>query len=461
MSILERLIEKYENEQEISVDDLLAKYLDDDPEYGGLGLDETIEIKRQFIDYVNLSNKYEEIEDEKELSSGLEINEFRTCLQYREPRKKCKPHLKYVEAFIANISVTDSLDELWKDYLDGNNVQLLIQDIERDRCTNWTVPSWAKQGDIVLFMHARSARSKLTSLRTQIKKGNCPAAYDRERIKTAIEEQLAVYGQYGGKIFAIGQINGQPEYDDDNSQEHYFRSRVHCDVNRLFLLNRPLDLVEFDNFAPLNRGGAITPVYGDRFERLKALIMDKNLVSEYFRYRCSTPFPHNAVNSKNWIKLGLGYRNSFTLENQFRHCYVDYLLSELGDQKKIYAECACIKDNRPDTYVDNVIRISNRLLPVEVKLNMKAVSDMEGQCNQYCCLNNMVLEKKKDENGDTKYTRYADMVDVIDDKVLVIDTFQVSIYDYATNEISSLFDLGKLKEKSDIRMLRERVLQAI
>ena len=89
------------------------------------------------------------------------------------------------------------------------------------------------------------------------------------------------------------------------------------------------------------------------------------------------------------------YRLSFNLEIQFRSCYTDYLLRALGDQKTIFKECPCYKLSHPVTYVDNVVRINKRLLPVEVKLNIAMESNLEGQCVQYCMLDQMIINTNK------------------------------------------------------------------
>ena len=166
-----------------------------------------------------------------------------------------------------------------------------------------------------------------------------------------------------------------------------------------------------------------------------------------------TPFPHALVNEKNWMKLGLEYRYSFTLEVQFRQCYVNYLLKRLGDQKTIYMECPCYKGDKPITFVDNVIRINRKLLPVEVKLNINAESDLEGQCEQYCQLDKIVLRK------DAKQA--VNMNNVIDDRVLVIDTFAVYMFFFKERSIKFIYDLDELKTDIDIQSLKNKVLEYI
>lgn len=216
------------------------------------------------------------------------------------------------------------------------------------------------------------------------------------------------------------------------------------------MLERPIDISEFNEFIKISRMSGITPVFGSAYDKLKQMISEMNKVPQYFEYSYSTPFPHMLVNRENWMKLGLEYRNSFTLEIQFRQCYVDYLLKEIGDQKTIYMECPCYKGSNPITYVDNIIRINNKLLPVEVKLNIKLESNLEGQCEQYCTLDKLILNAKADHQ--------AKMEKVVNDRVLIIDTYAVYMFYLVNKQIEALFDLSRLQYKEDVLELRRIVI---
>jgi hypothetical protein len=447
MSILERLIERYESDEHISIDDLIKDVTQNDREYRELSIEEIIETKRSFISYCNETEN-----NIRKSNLYAKTNDFADYTEKNYLQKHNRRHKKLVEAFISNITVTDSLDELYEQYLNGNNVQLLIDDINKTGDTCWTSPRWAKRNDIVLFMHAKTAKAKLTKIRTELRNEYDPKSDKAKKIETAIQEQLEVYKKYGGKIFAIGQISGKPEVSDDK-QDSYFQSRVFCDIDSLFLLDEPIDLSEFNDFIKISMQGSVTPVFGRSYEKLKEVITNKNSVPEYFLNCYSTPFPHNIVNLENWMQLGIEYRNAFTLEIQFRQCYVDYLLSSIGDQKKIYMECACYKSGSPVTYVDNVIRINKKLLPVEVKLNKELESDLAGQCKKYCMLNRLVLDKKSG--------REANLSDVVCDKIMIIDTYGVYFYDLHSDQIKSCYDLDDLHSIDDVEKLRELLISNI
>ena len=457
MSLFDYLISLYETSEEITVDEFLTKVMESDQKLSELSIGDSVELKRQFLMYINSIDERSPYDDEymslEDRSASLIKTETmkqqddlsRTEAFYRKGRRR---HRKYVEAFINNISVPKSLEEMSTLFMDGNDAQNLVIDTMYSGRTSWSVPRWAKRGDIVLFMHAKTANSTLTRLRTEVRTLLNPNSTKAKKFEQAIADQLSFHKEYGGKIYAIGRVNGRPERDDLGPL-HHSHSKLFCDIDNLFLLGTPIDISEFNSYIKINRLGGITPVYGKPYEKLKEAISRKNTVPEYFSNSFSTPFPHNLVNRDNWMQLGIEYRNAFTLEIQFRQCYVDYLLQELGDQKTIYMECSCYKGSNPVTFVDNVIRINRRFLPVEVKLNIKMEANLEDQCEQYCMLDRLILNKKSG--------REAKMHEVVSDKVLVIDTFGVYIFRLDGKSIEHLYDLDALKSRKEIQRLREIV----
>ena len=73
--------------------------------------------------------------------------------------------MNYVQAYISNISFPNSLDEVYN-YAHFFNMEAIIRGGDdgeyEDRETAWTAPKWCKKGDIVFFMHAKYANSKIT-----------------------------------------------------------------------------------------------------------------------------------------------------------------------------------------------------------------------------------------------------------------------------------------------------------
>ena len=174
-----------EKELRLIADKLFEKYLNSDE-----------------ADCLNIKtdNKYSE---EDNLRIKKLIYERLDDLEYREepsfergvflcnesiPEKRNRPRRRPVQAYISNISVPNTLDEMLNHFIGGNSAQTLIEDIRSGGKTNWTVPGWVKRGDIVFFMHAKTANSTLTTLRTELRINGKSRYPERRSLKKRISE---------------------------------------------------------------------------------------------------------------------------------------------------------------------------------------------------------------------------------------------------------------------------------
>lgn len=361
---------------------------------------------------------------------------------------------KSVQAFINNISFPTSLDELLNFYIYEHGT-FNIEDILVEEETYWTVPKWAKAGDIVFFMHSKTAISKITALKTKLM--NSKGMYsenDFSEMLEWIERGRTLYRFYGGKIFAIGRVSGIPEYfsEDDELLLHW-GTRIYADIDSIMVLENPVDISKFNDFILVSRGSAITGVFGNDYKRLIDVIGKSNKLPRYVTESISIPIPINEINKNNWIELAGQYRRSFFLEIQFRSFYVNYLLPLLGDQKKIYRECRCCKDNNPDSFVDNIIKIKGKYLPVEVKLDINAEADIKSQVTKYCNVSKCFLDQKSSDyiNSSVMYTN----------NTLIIDTYKIYMYTDKNKTITEIYDLDNLKTKDDIDFIKNRLLNIL
>ena len=71
-----------------------------------------------------------------------------------------------VQAFINNISFPKTLDELY--WFATEHGSFNVEDILFETETVWTSPKWVKIGDVVFFMHSKTAKSIITKLRTEL-----------------------------------------------------------------------------------------------------------------------------------------------------------------------------------------------------------------------------------------------------------------------------------------------------
>lgn len=364
--------------------------------------------------------------------------------------------MTYVQAFINNISFPKTLEQL-ETYINVGYFDiegLLKYDGEE---TGWTVPGWASVGDISFFMHAKTANAHISRLTTQLRTGK--HYYDEEMGQTMmawLDRAREIYREYGGKIFALARVSSNPEYDYDegeNYQPMHWNSRIFASLDQLTLLDKPIDISEFNDFIFVSRMSAITPVLGKEFKLLKQVISSKNKIPPFYELSDATPYPLKDVNNENWPVLGNIYRRSFILESQLRTYYVDYLLREIGDQTVFYKECRSYRTGQADTFIDNVVLIDGKYLPVEIKRSVGQERDLPGQLNQYCCSEGIRLRQNaKTVVPAEKIHRH---------KCLVIDRDKVYLFDFASQSLIRIFDLDDIKEVSDCGTLRQILISRL
>jgi hypothetical protein len=353
-----------------------------------------------------------------------------------------------IQAFVCNIAFPKSLDEVLAVCKRG---LYNVEDVLYYDALTWIVPHWAKIGDIAFFMHSKTSIQTIRKLCTELKHQTKYNEKDAVLLKEWLDKGRELYDQYGGKIFAYGQVVGNPEgmneqLDDDLTIIHW-KSRIYAEIEDVMVLENPIDISEFNSFLLISRCGSITAVYGEEFEKLKALILRKNdLAADYFVNSIAAPVPLAKIDDTNWLSVANEYRRSFLLEQQFRSFYVDRFLAVLGDIKTAYRECRCKKVGIPDSFVDNIILFNGKYLPVEIKLNINNEIDLPGQVKKYC-------------NDDIRYTdtgaeKAIDNLKSYQNQVLIIDTENIYLYDDRTETIDHIKNLDEITTVEDIKNLR-------
>ena len=363
----------------------------------------------------------------------------------------------YVQSYISNVSFPTTLDEVY-DFARSFNLETLLgcdfdrMEFDYEKRTNlWTAPKWCKKGDIVFFMHAKTAFQKIARLRKQLLSERSNYTNDEFWLMmNALIRAKKLYNIYGGKIFAIGRISGEVEYDPSDVEYHW-KSNIYAPIDSIFLLETPIDISEFNQKIIISRQSSITPLFGEDFEFVKNLILSKNtVVEDYLLNSIAEPMPLSKISDDNWIEIVNRYRRSFFLETQFRTFYVNRLLKYLGDLKTIYKECPCKKKRSKTTFVDNVIKLNDKYLPVEIKLSVSAERDISAQLESYCGLDTLILDGKRDVHEN-----------VCSSNVLVIDTENVYIYSSPDKSLKKIYDLDDIQSYEDISVLRCIIIEEL
>ena len=357
---------------------------------------------------------------------------------------------KNVQAYILNLSAPSSLDELMQIYEDDLGLDME----EAVGCSGglWTAPRWAKLGDIIFYTHAKTARAKISSTRTELRRSK--AFYtisEYEGLDSLIDKECELHSQYGGTIFAVGQLSGAPRLipEEELREGFHYKTQIYAEVDNMVSFPNPVSVDECKDFLHISMTSGITPVDGDIFDSLKDRLKEKNSIPLFLKDATATPLPLSRINETNWMTLANDFRRSFMYEIQFRHYYVDYLLKALSGRKKIFRECRCKKNGIGNSYIDNVIWFEGKYLPVEVKLSIRVEKNIKKQVGKYCYDDFIVLDEA---NG-----RVIDQRMTYNNRVLIVDTFCVYMYDYEEDEIKEISSLDELVDLDSVYQLRDDI----
>ena len=350
--------------------------------------------------------------------------------------------IKLVQSFITNMTTPTCLDELYDTYFKYHDVPILPDKLlysEKDEPTDWTVPRWAKIGDIVFFMFAKcSSLQHLRNIRREFELRQDEFDYEKSVwLKFWLYHGLEMHRLYGGRIFAIGRVVGQP-YGWEPSGQHW-KSTIYAHIDDIVLLKCPVHLSEFQDFITISRQTAITGVFGQDFASLMALIENNNKLPITYRNLSAELCSLAEIAKHNWFEVSKKYRLHFFNESQFRAYCVDYFLREFGDIKTYYAEVSCYSFDKVRGFVDNLVKWRGKWLPVEVKLNVLLEQDICGQCMKYVHTDYM----KKNERLFGHDTLYNDCV-------LVVDTN--GFYLYKNNKLCNLVLWSDFDTSADLIM---------
>ena len=355
---------------------------------------------------------------------------------------------KFIQSFILNMTAPDNVDQLIEEWCPLPNEILDCSKTTDD--VNWTVSRASTVHDVVFFMYAKTARTKLTRLRTEL---GCDSKYSlktREELLKLIEKHLALHDQLGGKIFAVGHVRSGPVRCHKADENLHWHSCYYADVDSLYVLENPISIEDFR--IRVSRQSSITLLSDTEYDNLRKVIESHdNTLPEYVKNSIARPMPLWKINKENWIGLTNEFERRFSSEKQFRAFYLDYLLSEIGDQKRFFTECRCSRPNMNDSFMDYVIRFNGKFLPVEAKLLVDGSESLiKAQVSKYVRNSSIILEDRG---------RIITSSDCHPDKVLVIDKETIYMYDGKKDRLDAVYDLKNLKNAADLKSIRNTIIQ--
>lgn len=361
--------------------------------------------------------------------------------------KKSTDTAAFVNAYINNISFPKSIDELEMFIYEHDcyNVEDVIEAI--GGYVEWTVPRHSAIGDLVLFFHAKTAIQWIRKLETATKSLN-KTEHDIDLLTEWLNRARQLYSLYGGKIFAVGRVSSSPEREEESGMDSklfHWGSKIYAKISDIMLLDKPVDISEFNSFILVSRQSGITPLPANEFQKLKEIIVSKNTdLPKYFLHSKIGSYRLSEINSKNFLEITKDFRTRFLLESEFRSYYVDYFLQTLVG-KKYYRECRCYTEQNPLARVDNVFIFKDKNILLEVKLNIHVEKNLIEQLNQYIGADYIYLTSQPD----------SIICDFERDYIYVMDVFALYKYIPKTKQLKNVVTLNNIKTIEDIKNLCE------
>lgn len=328
--------------------------------------------------------------------------------------KEANDAREFVRAFIVNTALPKTVLEVLEEGCEGygeSNRYDIEGILQGEAEGGWSVPKWAKPGDVVFFMLSRTSSYTAKKLRKD---------YDREKdgyrlvernvIEPMLDRADWLARNYAGKLVAVGRVSSLPYIGESPIRHSHYKSRIFADISQETLLQRPVDISEFSDFQLIGRGVTVTPVLGRNFEKLRDVISSGNDLPAYVTEACATPDFCRDINAENWMSLSEKYRRSFMLEDEFRSCYLDYLLEELSEGP-VYREVR-LKKKSGFGVVDNIVILGGKYVYVEAKLDVFAEPHLDRQLRMYCHVRSIMFDANTIVSGRRAFN----------DAVLVFDT---------------------------------------
>lgn len=177
--------------------------------------------------------------------------------------------------YINYISYPNSCNELENRIKDG---PLDMEWILTHKNACWTVPKQTNIGDIIMYIHTKSAKENIKKIQKEIE--NFP---NYKYLTKYLDNSLKFFNQYGGTLFAIAQVESNVETDYNNfDYTTHFSSRNFAKINNIYIFKNPISTKDFKNILDIRQHFSNVPLKKDSFQKIRDIIIKQNNVPQYF-----------------------------------------------------------------------------------------------------------------------------------------------------------------------------------
>lgn len=179
-----------------------------------------------------------------------------------------------MSSFINYISFPVSVEEL-ENKLNTDNI-MDMEDILNSKLVCWTVSAKCNVGDVIFFIHTKSAKSNIIKVKRDLDLNGC---FDERLVKDALLRAENIYKKYGGSLFAIGRVLGKPKYDGESfDYDTHFKNRTFANIGDITILDRPILTSEITKFYNLAQHYSNVPLKEEIYNQIKQKITEHNSV---------------------------------------------------------------------------------------------------------------------------------------------------------------------------------------
>ena len=306
---------------------------------------------------------------------------------------KIEKRKKYVQSYICSVTFPETVESLTNMIRANKSVAPWITDMdlllnfEANDVLYWTAPKWIAEGDIVFFYHTNRAKQRVRKLLVEVE-SNFPR---KRKLIKLLERSRRAAELYGGKIFACAAVAGPVERFEGH-KKHFVRPHF-ARLDDVCVFDSPLAQSRFADHVKIGRT-TITPLFKREFAGIKKLLAGENRIPDYFQNAACGGDAFEGVTARNWGNISCSANAKFTHEAQLRTYWLDYFLRELKDKgTSLLEECECYRESKNTGRADYFIKIHNRWLPVEAKLDITDGKAALRQVTKYTNVDTFVPKK--------------------------------------------------------------------
>ena len=326
---------------------------------------------------------------------------------------------RHVRGFVESMMLPRDLDEL---LLEANEAgeernRFDIEIVLSGEVGSGLAPQWAQPGDVVFYALAKKSSYTMRCLKRDWKaKRDRYSPAERNIIDAMLVKGQWLQESFGGRIVSACRVAEAPSLAGLGPDD---AASVAIDENAV--LENPITLDGLRRFLHTETSTSLTPVTGGRFDSLRrALVEADNTLPPFLRDAQALPAFCADIDAATWLDVPAEQLGTLTLVDELRSCYLDFLLESISDGP-LYKSCRCIRGGSSKSgFVDYLVMLEGRYLPVLASLDVGAEADVAGRCAQYCGVKRAYLaEDKTAAKGDELYRH----------SVVIVDAKAAYIYD--------------------------------